>query len=423
MYQFNYQVGKKTLQFVAGLRWQPLVPDSFRKNLLPLSVELRADLYVYRKSGKSMVGFGATESGARVGQIALALMVANALEKESSPSKALIAIKLPNSDNQVCYLMIQDGYVVAGYDRVQPEEEAREAYFADLSTDDDWDVLICPAEWEVAGSEQRDIDSFIPKRGASVRVPDSWRLRPVKPSRIKSVLMMAILAAAAFGVVKGYQWWIQSKQERVAMQIAAEQAQAAEMARQQKISTLPWLSMPTATDFALACEQALDVQSVAVPGWNFAGFRCEGNSFTMNWTRDPKAGLISAMKSRYPQASFSPDSGQATIIGPLQFEPSATKGGSQAEVPSVSERVDQLRDAPLLYGYTLTIAADSRTPRMVDGVVLPWTDFRFTVESSISPRSIVPTIDAPGMRIQNITGSISSGLFKYQLQGIQYAKP
>jgi hypothetical protein len=422
MYQFNYQAGKRALQFVVGLRWQPLVPDSFRKNLIPLSIELRADLYVYRKSGKSMIGFAGTDSGARAGQIPLALAIASTLDRESKPNNALIAVSLPEADGRCAYLMIRDGYVLAGYDRVGPEAEIREAFFADLSTDDGWDILICPADWEVNGSTERDIESLLPKKAGVVKIPDTWRLRPVKPSRIKSVLIFAAIAAVSFAVVKGYQWWQQAKMERVAMQIAAEQAQAVELARQQKISTLPWLAMPSPVDFAAACEGALDATKVIVPGWNFTGFRCQGAALSVSWTRDPKSGLIASMKAIHPQVTFSPDALQATISAPIKVEPSASMGVQQ-DIPPANDRLDQLRDYPLMYGFSLTIAPGQRGPRTVDGVVLPWTDFRFSVEGVISPSSMAVAIAAPGLRIESISGSITSGLFKYQLQGIQYAKP
>mgnify|MGYP001627112168 CR=1 FL=1 len=420
MYQFSYRHGRQTVQFVAGLSWQPLVPDSFKKQLQPLARDLRADLYVYRRSDRSMVGFASTTAGARVGQVPVALMVAQKLVTENDPQNALLAIKLPGEEDACLYLMIRDGFVLAGYDRVAKSDEIRDAFFSDLSASDDWDLLVCPQDWRVRSAVSRDFESFLPLKGGKLAIPPAWRLKSVKPSRSLTLIKLAVPALLAWGGWKGYAYWQQVQQERIAAQLAAEHAQAIESSKREKMNAKPWPKIPRAADFAKACEQAFESSFVVVPGWALSDFSCESGSFVMRLSRAGKAAWIAHLKAAYPAANVAPDGQQATVIFPLRLSGSTLPEG---EIPQAASRVERMRDYAADYGLAITVNAESLAPRVVEGVTLPWTDFRFSLETSLSPSAVVAAIDGPGLRLSRIAGSITSGIVKYQLQGIQYAKP
>jgi hypothetical protein len=423
MFVFKAEVARrKRVTFVAGLSWQPLVPDSFKKSLGPLAQELRADLYVYRRSDKAMVGLASSQSGAAVGQVPLALVISEKLLSDGQASNAMVAVELPESGGQVAYIMIRDGYVLAGYDRVGNAEQIREAFFADLSSADDWDALICPASWKVGASSERDIAWFLPTKGGTVRIPDFCRLRPVKPPRVKKLLLIGLAAGAVLLADHGYLTWKNYRAQEAARKFAAESAAAAEMLRQQKVSALPWLGIPTALEYANACQRSLDSVDVFVPGWDFTGYVCDGGSLMVSWTRSGKNGLLAAMRNTHPGATIAADGNQASLVGQVPMK-QPDPAGQREEPPAVEARIIQMRDYQVVYGVNMVVVADNKSARVVDGVVLPWTDFRFTVDSQLSPESVIQAIDAPGLRINRIAATYSGGLFKYQLQGVQYAKP
>lgn len=423
MFVFKAEVApRKRIAFVAGLNWQPLVPDSFKKSLGPLAQELRADLYVYRRSDKAMVGLASSQKGAAVGQVPLALVISEKLLLEVQANNAMVAVELPDSGGQVAYIMIRDGYVLAGYDRVGSADEIKDAFFADLSSADDWDALICPASWKVGSSVERDIAWFLPRKGNAVRIPEFCRLRSVKPPRVKKLVLIGLAAAAVLLLDHAYLTWKNYRSMETARRIAAETAAAAEMLRQQRVSALPWLGIPAASEYASACQRSLDAVDVFVPGWDFTGYVCDGGSLMVSWTRSGKMGLLASMRNTHPSATITADGNQASLISQVAMA-QPNPAGPREDPPPVEARIIQMRDYQAVYGFNMAVVADNKSARVVDGVVLPWTDFRFTIDSQISPESVIRAVDAPGLRINRIAATFSGGLFKYQLQGVQYAKP
>ncbi len=159
---FDLENGKRPLSVVAGLTWHPLVPDNFKRELKPLSIDLAADLYVYRKSNKSMVGFAKSEDGAKAGQVPIALVIAQCLDEESEPINALVAVEVPDSNTNgepaYIYVLIRDGFVLADGDQVGNEDQIRTRFLSDLSVSG-WDLLIAPEHWKVNKATSRDLMS------------------------------------------------------------------------------------------------------------------------------------------------------------------------------------------------------------------------------------------------------------------------
>lgn len=427
---FELENGKRPLTVVAGLTWHPLVPDNFKRELHPLSQDLGTDLYVYRRSDKSMVGFAKSEDGAKAGQIPIALVISQCLEQESQPSNALIAVEIPDVDQSAAssyvYVLIRDGFVLADGDQVGNEVEIRERFFADLSVSG-WDLLVAPDHWKVHLASSRDLNSFLPTKGSKAKIPASWRLKPVNVSFKKAlVTALAIVGLATIGYT-AFNLWKKEEAAKQQAQIAAQQAAAAESALQEKMAREPWKDIPRASAFMNTCDAAMRRIGVTAGDWSMGQFACENGTFTIVWQRATASALVSHIKSLYPSAVVSADGAFATVITKITNSPI----GKTVEVlPNYQMRIDAFRDSKSHYGIAVnfdTKAAPVQAPN-ADGqpkqsLAMPWSWFEITADSKLSPQSTVEALDAPGFRITKVEGTLKSGLINYQVKGIQYAKP
>jgi hypothetical protein len=407
---------RRKVQLVAGLEWQPLVPDSFKKRLVPLAGQYRADLYVYRRSDKAMVGFASSDLGAKAGQIPLALLVTESLGSSGRLTNALIALRL--SEDKYSYIMVRDGFVLAGYDIIGTEEKIKDQFLSDFSSSDDWETLICPDAWKVRNAVQREVETFFPPKG---KLPRTWELRQIKPSRGKFVAKLVIFGLVVYLPYWGYEVWQKARQEAAVAALIASQNAVAQAQRQERISAEPWHGIARAADFVAACQQAFDQVEPIVAGWVFNGFACEGGALTVQWTRGQGYALASYLKERVPTAMISPDGNSAFASYPLQVK--VDLSAPKEELPSATARVMQMTDYGPSIGIPVAVKPGPIGPKVVEGAVLPWTDFQFSLSTAIKPLSAVDAISAPGMRISRVSGSIAGSTFKYQLQGTQYAKP
>lgn len=427
---FELENGKRPISVVAGLTWHPLVPDNFKKELKPLSVDLAADLYVYRKSNKSMVGFAKSDDGAKAGQIPIALIVAQCLDEESEPTNALVAVEVPDSNSNgepaYIYVLIRDGFVLADGDQVGNEDQIRTRFLSDLSVSG-WDLLIAPEHWKVNKATSRDLMSFLPKKGSKIKIPAAWKLKPVSVSLKSAIVTTVVIAGLAAAGYVGFDLWKKSEAAKLQAQIAAQQAAAEETARQEKLSKEPWQDLPRASAFMSSCDSALRRIGVTAGNWSMGEFACESGLLTVKWERAGGSALVSHLKAMYPSAVLSADGASATVSTKVQIP---SPGGKTGEIlQTVVARTEALRDAKLRYGIAVTFPSKGAVPPTGQPEVqplaqqTPWTSFDITAESKLSPLSTVEALDAPGFRITRVEGKLKGGLINYQLKGIQYAKP
>lgn len=427
---FDLENGKRPISVVAGLTWHPLVPDNFKRELKPLSIDLAADLYVYRKSNKSMVGFAKSEDGAKAGQIPIALAIAQCLDEESEPTNALVAVEVPDSNASgepaYLYVLIRDGFILADGDQVGNEDQIRTRYLSDLSVSG-WDLLIAPEHWKVNKATSRDLMSFLPKKNSKIKIPTSWKLKPVNVS-IKSAIITTVLIAvlATVGYV-GLDHWKKAEAAKLKAQIAAQQAAAEDAARQKNLLREPWQDLPRASLFMSSCNSALRRVGVTAGNWSMGGFVCENGLLTIKWERAGGSALVSHLKAMYPNAVLSSDGASATVTSRVLMPAPTVKTGEILQ--TVETRTEAFRDAKLRYGIAVWLPTKSDAPQSPQPNTPPqaqqmsWTSFDVVAESQLSPHSTVEALDAPGFRITKVEGKLKGGLINYQLKGIQYAKP
>lgn len=428
---FELENGKRPITVVAGLTWHPLVPDNFKRELRPLSQDLGADLYVYRKSNKSMVGFAKSEDGATAGQIPIALIISQCLEDESQPINALVAVEILDSNVSAeptfIYVLIRDGFVLADGDQVGNEDQIRSRFLSDLSVAG-WDLLIAPDHWKVNHASSRDLMSFLPKKGSKVRIPAAWKLKPVTVSVKSAFLITVLIASMAAAGYMGFGYWEKLQAEKLQAQIAAQQALAAEAELQKYLTREPWQDLPRASVFMAACDAAMRKIGVTAGNWTLGEFVCENGTYTTNWVRAGSRSMVSHLKELYPSAVLSADDVFATVTTNAQTKPPIGKTGEV--LPAHEIRLDQLRDQNTRYGIIVNILTKV-TPAQVSNSAgqppqnldAPWVSYEISAESKLSPQSTVEALDAPGFRITRVEGKLKNGLINYQLKGIQYAKP
>ena len=428
---FELENGKRSFSIVAGLNWHPLVPDKFKKQLRPLSEELESDLYVYRRSNKSMVGFAKSEDGAKAGQIPVALAIAQTLEEEAQASNALIAVEVlgepSGAEPAFIYVMMRDGFVLSDGDAVGNEDEIRARYLDALSLSS-WDFLIAPEHWMVKNAKSRDLLSFFPTKKSKLRIPQTWRLKPVNVSLKNAIMTTLLVLSLSVAGYLSYDLWKKSEEAKLRARLAAEQAAAEAEERQARLTKEPWQDLPRASVVMASCDEALVQDGTTAVNWSLGEFRCENGAFVTKWERAGGNAQVGYLKALHPSAVLSADGGSATTTTQLKISPPMGKTGEV--LPASVARIDALRDMKLRYGVGVTIGpktVPALTPKEAEqlppGFVMPWASYEISIESKLSPQSTMAVIDAPGFRITSVSGRLSGGLINYVLKGIQYAKP
>lgn len=418
---------KKPVEFIAGLVWNPVDVKGFRSQLKSKAAEADADLYVYRKSGKPMVGFTNTSLGANPGQLALGLVICEELiKKRGSLNNALLAFQWPDEDDHCYYLMVRDGFILADGDRFDREEHIRAAFLSDLSAGG-WDLLVCPEHWEIPQAQSQTLKSFLSNPPNKGRWPDEWGLklvqRPLFTEFLKVILVIGLLAAPVYG----YLAWNKEKIRKEAALLQAQQAAAAEAERVRQLMIEPWPAMPSVTDFADACDRALHANGVTAANWSLQEFVCKDGAITLKWDAAIPYALSAQIQAFHPQAQISLDGASATVSYPL-----AMNQGSGAPEPLQSSTVNihRFNDAKRIYGLQINMLLDKNGKGLPLGgpgappppVPLPWGQFAVDIMGDLLPRLMAAALEGPGFRLQTIQGSFDNGSFKYQLTGLQYVK-
>ena len=420
MHLIDVARGHRQARLVCGLVWHPIAPSQLSRELKPMAAEANADLFVCRKSAKTLIGFARADQGAAPGQIPLGLVVCDHLASQPSPvGNALVVLRSPQNPELWCYLIIRDGFILADGDRVGSQDEIRQAFESDRQAGG-WDLLVCPGHWGVDGAIERQLHEFFSHLPDAKRWPSAWALRPVNPALGRRLAKGLLLSLAIAAPVYGFFGWKKAQAEREMAQLQAQQMAAQDAERQRQMQTKPWPALPSAAQFAGACEKALQATSVIAANWSLSQFSCEGQSLTLSWVKAAPEALISQFVARYPKAVISPDGGSATVTYPLDIGPIADDA---QPLQTVEFHVHRLLDLQASLGLTVTIAPRP-VPASGPGTgasAMPWTDLKFGIQTEMAPSLVAQAADAAGLRLSTITGAFKDGAFTYQLTGVQYA--
>jgi hypothetical protein len=347
-------------KLAVGLLWQPrdrklgihaqAKAASIDGNALDLSVTF---------AGGAQVGFASKLDGIKPGTVA----AATAIPREMTGDTWLGAfvVPVPGDQYQLVWWVValREGMVYE--DRlVRNEIDARDS-FLDLLEAPDWQVVVCPATWQVENSTDLPLALMLPKRskGATLQIHDPVRVWAPRAAAA------AIVLGAAFG---GYSYFQSIEQQRILEEqarLAAEEAQ-----RLADMQVAPWETMPDMMSFTRRC--ALAMQSILVfpPGWRMDPIRCtatpEGGALELTWTREDggKAGwLLAALADRgLPAPALSPELNSAQVSIPVPITPHEW-GEVTPMQPATMVQMLQLRFNTLSLTFPLTEMVARATPQ------------------------------------------------------------
>ncbi len=426
MRTINYTAGKKRVELVCGLIWHPLQQS---KSARPAEIQTFAkangdDLKVVREGDSPHVGLAKKIEGAKAGQISLAALIADAMAEEKKTS-CLIAIALPEDANSFVFVAIRDGVILADSDFIGTRDEIKVRLTSDMSYGG-WDSVICPDEWAVINATERSLDSFFtPDTIKEIR---RWKLTEASIAWRKAAVLLGIVVIIGVASVYGWKQWQHKKY--LAAEALRIQQEEVEMGLKSATTepAKPWPLLPTALDFATACDRAYQRINTTAGNWQLDRVACENQSLNLRWVKSTNGAWPSHLAAARPDITIAPDGLTATLSFPLQVEPA---NDFTLPLPSGANMQLSYLDAAARMGVALVIqpAKAPAPPPQLPGQQAPpqqaslasWVEFTISVESAIGPVEVVRALDHPGFRLTSIEYVTKSGVPNYKLLGVQYA--
>lgn len=310
-----------------------------------------------------------------------------------------------------------DGAIV--FDKASANEEAIRQEFAEGLVADAWEQIICPAAWEISGTQPA--EEHRPALGRT-RV----RLQPLKADVGRFLLYGALVAVVCGGSYFAYGQYQDYQARRAAAQQALElaQAQASAAARNRPAATgpvripdMPWAGQPLATSATQACIDGLLLHlhaAAEVPGWSRDGAgRCDGKSVSYDIKRDQGtdnwvAPMVARMADR-PQLT-GPANGKATLKWPLPQLPVYAKDSPGTPLDLLRQNVPaQFAEM----GQDFSFAAGDSQPF--------WQSVRYAFETPLDPMTFMPLLGTmPGALVREVDLDPESG--KWKISGEIYER-
>lgn len=425
---------EKNKEFVSGLLWNPLsgtpaeeVRSAFKpsgKETQMYAAQVNADLAVWRANGDLQVGFGTGIDGAREGQYSIAAAIADQIEEDSGARNFLCAVEAPNSK----WILVaqQEGVILPEGDQCGSEDPIRSAVLSYLSNGGTWDVIIAPAHWGIYNSEERTLESLLPRhRRGGIDYKKEWQLVSVKPSHKKNLLLVVAIAAVGILAYVGNQYY----QDYKAAQRAAEQARLAlqsQYANQPVQLTPPWHEKALAREVFSRCMAGFDEFGSFWPGnWTPISADCRNGMISAMWQRGEN-GWIEHLSSLRPEINISADGNVAShsiSIGEVE------RKNNTESLPDGRMRMLEMHSNAQRYGVTVSI---TEAPQQV---VLPgqapadqpppqWKELQVRIDGQgMTPEVLLEVMDGPAFRLESVMMNFNAGSIFWSMEGKQYVQP
>lgn len=423
-------VGKKKVELVAGLIWHSLQEAGAgrAKEAVDYAAHTESDLKVMRGTESPHIGFAKKSEGAKAGQIAAAAVIADRYADDSAGQNMLVALQLPDDPGTYMFVSVVRGVILADSDVLGSRDEIRVRYVEDV-TFGGWGVMICPGDWGIPNSEDKDFDYFFNEK--TLKTPGKWALKETTIAWRKYVAPAIIMVAVAMGGTYGWKTWSQKREA----QAAALRLQQEEAARGQRAAPTappkPWPMMPEPVAFAMACSDALKSAGLTGGNWVLSNINCEGGTLTVAWQKPNERAWISHLAAVRPDASFSADGMTASVSRPAAAPPS--NDFTEVLPPQHTTRLRFL-DLASRYGMAVRIDVAQapppppKLPGQADGAaaqVIPpsWAELNLLVSTIIDPAQAANVLNMPGFRLKKIAYIFTGGAMQYQLHGVQYVQP
>ena len=260
-----------------GLLWQP-VQDN-----IPLREQARMaagkgghfDLFVPFANGRQY-GFASTEEGITSKMIpAVGLCAGPAGWSHRDNDSWLAAFGLGGEGLKEVWWVVAMRDRLVFEDQIYHREDQASGAFRKLLEAPDWEHVIAPQEWNIAGGEFVSIEQFLsPARSVK-------RLRSIRYG-FKLVVALTALSFVLLGIYFGLVSYSEYRQKEI---WTAKHVQVEPL----NLSELPWTGAPDIVDFAQTCERRLDRLAFDVVGWRLQTAACQMTeqslSITLRWQR------------------------------------------------------------------------------------------------------------------------------------------
>ncbi|MBN3729340.1 type 4b pilus protein PilO2 [Burkholderia sp. Tr-20390] len=446
-------------KFVTGLHWAPLTSSlKYKKEAKQMADQWHWDVVAYRRElGGIQAGFVSTTNGAYKRMYSVASTLAGELAKKHGDRWiGLFTV----SEGKYLFVAVWDGLIVADTDRILNRSDALGAFnevlnrYTQGNERFDDDKQFAPAELELTQTELHLEDAL-----SATKLSRDYQLRAISFSlstaETRKLILLAIIGIVAW---QAYAKWSDDQQVKIAQQRAAKKAiddarlaEANRTARNKLLAQAlahPWAFVPSAREYASACEAVTDSLPLSIAGWLFSSARCDGPKVTITYQR--KTGttqgtfgqnvgqvlLAIGEQQRKPVLGFTESGAEATITVPI----SAPAAGDDTLLPAfdaTSQLLGTLEPAnsealQIISALSISeVPVEIKLPDSPQGasdVQVPqptWRHYTYKFDSVIKPEAIMASMKlSDGLRISGIETKFSSesGTLTWSFSGDLYVQ-
>lgn len=291
--------------------------------------------------------------------------------------------------------------------------------------------------------------SAIPPEGWLIFVPEEWNIEDGSPfelahalqtkkipanAKFRSVSSTKAWTAAGVVVAVGFICYYLVHQQHEREKALIQQVQRESwLAEQQKADTPiipPWTTSPDLNEFVRTCSTHWQSLPLSIAGWVFQEAQCTREGLRMAY-RKPAGVTVADFSTRLRylyQDKYRPFfniPGQGDAGGYTVALLMADAGNTESILPTADEQAQ--RTVSFMQRQRIPINLSENDNRVVTAngkeTILPWRSFHFSFETVVPPQYLFAGFNGLGIRLDNITVSLSKGRLTYKLEGHIYANP
>ncbi len=426
-------------KLVAGLLWQSLPKEEAdESDIIARALEMEKTAYVLQSGWFLQGGFCDAPDG--MGGIfgatyySLAALVQIGGARNSYPDSWIAAIEV--GKGVFSLIAIRDNRILSEGDLVGPEEEIRQkmqAMIADANAG--WQRKFAPTSWSIADADVVTLDVLI---GESKFDADT-KLKPAKERTHTSKIAAAIFLIIGISAFVVYDFYQKAEKKKIAL-IEQTRRTAEETARKlaEQTNLLPKkiepiiLPHPTTTAMPLAammlgCQRAMHNLPLTIGGWERDGVSCANGQASASYYKAPVSLPVDLILALSPQVVVGID-GQ---IGALSVPLDTNATPIEEHGPQFQEAVMILNgrfQRTTLMGITEPVALNEIPPppppkKDEPPIIQNWRTLAFAVNTRLPPKSMLPLLDMPALRVKRIAvNGRGTALPTYLIEGEVYAE-
>ena len=412
-------------RYAVGLIWQPLqnLDDPILEVRETAESEMGADLYCLRPAATPQYGIGRSELEHRDGMPSLAAAVASVFADQPS---VCAVFKI---EEGWWLVAIRNDLILAEEDVVfSNEDEAKRAY-ASMMAVPDWGLRIVPAEWQVEGTEERDLASVLQK-ARKIRLQPINHVRRTKFLLVIAIIIVAIVVWLIYSLIS--LWKNVFPPETIHV---VEQPTVLPPVRPEPEKPKPWENVVDLSAFFNQCwTSSYQIQNIIVPGWTMGSIECTPAGAATSWR------LTNVQEGRLTWMNFGLDEYQLenmkvdvsasgdSAVGSLVFK-KLPKVASVPKLAAVDLENDlkELKQATNLNGFQYSRQSMLDPPNLPDGTKpanqKSYTYYSFTLSSPYPPQDLKRAFSKfSGLEFLRIQYTPQGGDNRWTYEGRIYAK-